>query len=98
MTEAELQELERLAGEATPVDGWADLRHMDWGDGDIEIIIPRGTHNAIAFRGSTHATPELARYIAAACNAVPKLVVRIRELEEELQVMLDLVRQVPTYE
>ena len=86
----DLDELERLAKAATP-GPWKEGRH------DMFSIV-EGAHakyiyaNSIPVAISTGEEKDCervladARYIAAACNAVPELIARIRELEQELDV------------
>lgn len=85
--ELDLDELERLAAQATP-GPWKEGRH------DMFSIV-EGAHakyiyaNSIPVAISTGEEKDCervladARYIAAACNAVPSLIARVRELERQ---------------
>lgn len=87
MDRIDLDELERLAKAATP-GPWKEGRH------DMFSIV-EGAHakyiyaNSIPIAISTGEENDCervladARYIAAACNAVPSLIARVRELERE---------------
>lgn len=83
-----LDELERMAAQATP-GPWKEGRH------DMFSIV-EGAHakyiyaNSIPVAISTGEEKDCervladARYIAAACSAVPELIARVRELEERI--------------
>lgn len=75
MDKIDLEGLERLAKEATPGPWCNDYE-------DIFKWMFMLTKKPIA----TAELPGNARYIVAACNAVPSLIARIRELEQELEV------------
>ena len=71
----DLDELERLAKAATP-GPWCN---------DYEDIF-KWTFMLTKKPIATAELPGNARYIVAACNAVPELIARVRELEQELDV------------
>ena len=89
----DLEELEKLAKDATPgpwrIDAENNPAHFIMTNEDIPM------HRLIAISESPIATCDLSRrwtescanaaYIVAACNAVPELIARIRELEERAQ-------------
>ena len=82
MDSAKLDELERLAKAATPGpwSRYADIhiKTMDgWGIGFI--------HHPLRSREET---VNNAAYIVAACNAVPELIARVRELERQREFFL----------
>lgn len=79
MEKIDLEELERLAAQAT---------HLPWKVSDIDdryIVDGSGKRELARVSMRYKPYPERAEYIAAACNAVPELIARVRELEAELE-------------
>lgn len=78
----DLEELERLAKAATPgpwkVDDLNNIR-----------IAPKGRPIVATIHDCEDYLPRMAdaQYITAACNAVPELIQRIRELEAEVDLL-----------
>lgn len=76
MPELDLDELERLAAQATP--GPWEM------DNNYNIRIAEGGHPLVITINDDEdwiPRPSDARYITAACNALPELIARVRELE-----------------
>lgn len=76
--EIDLDKLERLAKAATP-GPWYTLSEMCEGVGCDTIISKQG--EICDFVGNMHNPYGDRSYIVAACNAVPELIARVRELE-----------------
>lgn len=97
----DLEELEKLAKDATPgpwrIDAENNPAHFIMTNEDIPM------HRLIAISESPIATCDLSRrwtescanaaYIVAACNAVPELIARVRELERQREALAFLLAQ-----
>lgn len=85
---SDLDELKRLHRAATPGPWMTDMLFNIVDDHGIIV------HNFEEYGHTSNPSKANVRYIVAACNAVPELIARVRELERQRKLLAAKVREV----